>query len=198
MFYNAIDNNHGLKHDPFKALVTPRPIGWISSISKEGIYNLAPYSFFNAVSSNPNYVMFSSLGKKDSQNNIEATGEFVCCMSTYALRDAMNKSSAHVAPEVDEFELAGLTAEPSTMVKPPRIKESPIALECKYHQTIQLPHHEGRDGYYMIIGQVVGIHIDDSVIKDGMVNTSSITPLARLGYMEYTSVENVFALNRPE
>ncbi len=197
MFYDAIENNHGLKHDPFKALVTPRPIGWISSVSEDGINNLAPYSFFNAVSSNPNYVMFSSLGKKDSQNNIEATGEFVCCMATYDLRDAMNKTSAHVGPEVDEFELAGLTPVPSTTVKPPRIKESPIALECKYHQTIQLPNREGADGYYMIIGQVVGIYIDDQVINNGMVDTSQITPLARLGYMEYTSVENIFALDRP-
>lgn len=198
MFYDAITNDHGLKHDPFKALVTPRPIGWISSISEDGILNLAPYSFFNAVSSNPNYVMFSSLGRKDSQRNIEATKEFVCCMATYELRDAMNKTSAHVGPEVDEFGLAGLTAEPSKLVKPARVKESPIALECRYYQTIELPHNEGQqEGYCMIFGQVVGVHIDDSVIENGMVVTSRFTPLARLGYMEYTAVENIFSINRP-
>ncbi|MGH1352179.1 MAG: flavin reductase family protein [Methyloligellaceae bacterium] len=198
MFYDAVKNSHSLKYDPFKALIAPRPIGWISSLSEDGTINLAPYSFFNAVSANPHYVFFSSYGRKDSLTNIEATGEFVCSIATYDLRDHMNKSSAGVPPEVDEMALADLTPEPSHFVKPPRVKEAPAALECKYFQTIELPRNDqSDDGYYMVLGQVVGIYIDDAVIKDGMLDMDKIRPLARLGYMDYTSVDNVFSLDRP-
>ncbi len=198
MFYDAVTNKHTLKYDPFKALVAPRPIGWISSLSEDGVINLAPYSFFNAVSANPHFVFFSSAGRKDSLRNIEATGEFVCSIASSDLRNQMNKSSEGVAPEVDEMSLAGLTAEPSHFVKPPRVKEAPAALECKYYQTIELPRSEGNsEGYYMILGQVVGVYIDDAYIKDGILDMDKLRLLARLGYMDYTVVDNVFSLDRP-
>ncbi len=198
MFYVAVTNKHNLKYDPFKALVTPRPIGWISSLSEDGITNLAPYSFFNAVSANPHYVFFSSMGRKDSLKNIEATGEFVCSIASYDLKDQMNISSRGVAPEVDEMELAGLTPATSQLVKPPRVKEAPAALECKYFQTIELPKNDGQaEGYYMVLGQVVGVYIDETYIKDGILDMEKLRPLGRLGYMDYTVVDNIFSMNRP-
>ncbi|MCB1742910.1 MAG: flavin reductase family protein [Gammaproteobacteria bacterium] len=202
MHYDSVENQHGLKHDPFKALVVPRPIGWISSISEDGICNLAPYSFFNAVSDRPHYVMFSSKNIKDSVRNIQQTGEFTCSLATWDTRHGMNVSSAPVPADVDEFPIAGLTAVPSRFVRPPRVKESPAALECRHWKTIELPDVvPGTDrGHYVVIGQVVGIYIDDRYIKDGMVDTGSMRPLSRLGYMDYATVtpETVFTLNRPE
>jgi flavin reductase (DIM6/NTAB) family NADH-FMN oxidoreductase RutF len=201
VFYDAIENRHGLKHDPFKALIVPRPVGWISTVSKTGICNLAPYSFFNAVSERPAYVVFGSAGLKDSIRNIEETGEFVCSLSTWELRDHMNISSASVPYGVDEFPLAGLTAARSTLVKPPRVKESPVAFECRHHQTILLP-GAGRhnQGYHMVIGLVVGVYIDDRFIRDGIVDTPAMKPIARLGYMDYAVVtpETTFTINRPD
>lgn len=198
MFYDAIANTHGLPRDPFKAIVAPRPIGWISSISADGVVNLAPYSFFNAMGDRPHYVVFGSGGPKDSLTNIEATGEFVCSLATYALKDAMNMSSAAVGPDVDEFALAGLTPVASEMVRPPRVGESPIALECKRVQTVNLPNFDGEAGpYTMVIGQVVGVHIADDLIVDGMVEITRARPIARLGYMDYAVVDEVFQLARP-
>jgi flavin reductase (DIM6/NTAB) family NADH-FMN oxidoreductase RutF len=139
MFYDAVANTHGLALDPFKALVAPRPIGWISTLGKNGVVNLAPHSFFNAVSEDPHFVMFASGGRKDSQRNAEETGEFVCSLATYDLREAMTKTSAAVGPDVDEMRLAGLTPAPSRLVKPPRVAESPVAFECRYSRTIELP-----------------------------------------------------------
>ena len=196
MFYDAIENRHGLKHDPFKSLVVPRPIGWISSLSSDGVLNLAPYSFFNAVSARPNIVMFSSGGRKDSAANVEATGEFVCNMATWDLREAMNESSATVDSAVDEFELAGLQTVPSKLVKPPRVAASPVALECTYLQTVELPPSNGEPNL-VVFGQVVGIHIDDDVIVDGMVDVTKFKPVARLGYHDYAVVEDVFSMVRP-
>ncbi len=199
MFYETARSDHGLPHDPFKSLVVPRPIGWISTISEDGVVNLAPYSFFNAVSADPPYVMFSSAGRKDTITNAEATGAFVCSMATHALREAMNETSAPVPSEVDEFALAGLTPLPSRLVAPPRVAESPIALECRYHQTIELPcAREAASGYAMVIGEVVGVHIDDAVIREGRVDLARIRPLARLGYLDYTMVDDIFAMPRPE
>ncbi len=199
MFYDAIENAHGLPRDPFKALVAPRPIGWISTLGTDGVVNLAPYSFFNAVADNPHYVMFSSHGRKDSLRNAEQTGEFVCSLATYALREQMNKTSAGVASDVDEMRLAGLTPAPSRLVKPPRVAESPVAFECRYHQTVELPRESGTgDAYAMVIGQVVGIHIDDDAIVDGRVDTARLKPIARLGYMDYAVVDSVFSLDRPK
>jgi len=199
VFYSTDENNHGLKHNPFKALVAPRPIGWISSLSAKGEINLAPYSFFNGISDIPPFVMFSSAGHKDSLNNIEETGEFVCSLATYDLKDQMNMTSADVKPDVDEMALAGLTPAPSQLVKPPRVAESPVALECTFYQSIPLPGNEDpdREGYIVVIGRVVGIHIDESVVTDGKVDMAKLRLLARLGYMDYTVVDNVFSMGRP-
>jgi flavin reductase (DIM6/NTAB) family NADH-FMN oxidoreductase RutF len=198
MFYDAVANTHGLKWDPFKALVTPRPIGWISTLGKNGVVNLAPYSFFNAVSTDPHFVMFSSGGRKDSQRNAEETGEFVCSLATYNLREAMNRTSQHVGPEVDEMALAGLTPAPSKLVAPPRVAESPVAFECRYWRTIDLPGPNGGPGTHAIVlGQVVGVHIDDAVIVGDKVDVTKVKPIARLGYGDYAVIDEVFELSRP-
>ncbi len=201
MHYDAIENRHGLPHDPLKALITPRPIGWISTVSASGVCNLAPYSFFNGVGEKPGYVVFGSAGMKDSLKNIAETGEFVCSMSTYALREHMNMSSASVPYGVDEFPLAGLTATASKFVKPPRVKESPAALECRHFQTIALPGAGRYDhSYNLVIGLIVGIYIDDAYIKNGIVDTVAMRPIARLGYMDYAVVtpETAFTISRPD
>ena len=138
MFYDARKNEHGLKHDPFKAIVAPRPIGWITSMSAAGEINLAPYSFFNGVCSRPNLVMFSSEGRKDSLAFIEETKEFVCNLATFDLRDAMNKTSAPFERGVNEMERAGLAPAPSRLVKPPRVAASPCALECVLLQIVPM------------------------------------------------------------
>jgi len=197
MFYDAVANSHGLEWDPFQALVSPRPIGWISTLGQDGVVNLAPYSFFNAVSTDPHFVMFSSGGRKDSQRNAEETGEFVCSLATFELRDAMNRTSQHVGPEVDEMEMAGLTAAPSKLVAPPRVAESPVAFECKYWRTIELPGPDGGTGAHAIVlGQVVGVHIDDAAIVDGKVDVTKLRPIARLGYGDYAVIDEVFELSR--
>jgi len=199
MFYDAVANTHGLKWDPFKAVVAPRPIGWISTLGKNGVVNLAPYSFFNAVSTDPHFVMFSSGGRKDSQRNAEETGEFVCSLATYDLREAMNRTSQHVGPEVDEMALAGLTAAPSKLVAPPRVAESPVAFECRYWRTIDLPGPDGGPGTHAIVlGQVVGVHIDDAVIVGDKVDVTKVKPIARLGYGDYAVIDEVFELSRPK
>lgn len=205
MHYPTSSRAPGLAHDPFKALAVPRPIGWIASVNADGVPNLAPYSFFNAISDRPPMVMFSSGGHKDSLRNILATGEFTCSIANQALTDAMNLSSAPVAPGVDEFQLAGLEAAPSLLVKPPRVAAAPAAFECRLWQTIDLPAPAGRPGgpkpvgYTVVIGEVVAVYIDDQYIADGIVDTGRMRPLARLGYMDYAVVgpENMFTLNRP-
>jgi flavin reductase (DIM6/NTAB) family NADH-FMN oxidoreductase RutF len=199
VFYETRANKHGLKHDPFKALAVPRPIGWISSISRDGVCNLAPYSFFNAVGERPHYVLFSSAGAKDSLVNIAETGEFVCSLATYDLRFKMNMTSAAVPRGVDEFPIGELTAAASRLVKPPRVKESPAAFECVHWKTIDLPNPDGASTYSVVLGRVVGVHIDDAFIKDGMVDTGAMRPIARLGYMDYAVVtpETVFSIQRP-
>lgn len=201
MHYDSIANQHGLKHDPFKALVAPRPIGWISTVDENGVLNLAPYSFFNAVSDRPHYVMFSSSGRKDSLRNIESNGEFTCSLSAWDTRDGMNISSAPVPPDGDEFALAHLETAASKFVAPPRVKHAPAALECKHWKTVEMPDVKpgGDAGHFVVFGQVVGIYIDPAFIKDGMVDTGAMRPIARMGYMDYATVtpETVFTLNRP-
>jgi len=202
MFWNTAEP-HGLPHSPFKSCIIPRPIGWISTLAADGTPNLAPYSFFNGVADDPPMVMFASGGKgadsdfKDSVSNAEATGEFVCVMVGHAMLDAMNASSAGVAPDVNEFELAGLETAPADLVAAPRVKGAAIHLECKYYDTIRLP--DGSDGRTnrVCIGSVVGVHIDDAVLKDGIVDVAAFRPVARLGYMDYTTVDNIFTLLRP-
>jgi flavin reductase (DIM6/NTAB) family NADH-FMN oxidoreductase RutF len=203
MFYDALTNTHGLRYDPFKALIAPRPVGWISTVSKAGAVNLAPYSFFNAMSEKPAYVVFGSAGLKDSLANISETGEFVCSLATYDLRDKMNVTAASVPPDVDEFALSGLTPAKSAFVAPPRVLESPAAFECRHFKTIELPAAPGipvHHPYYMVIGLVVGIYIDDRFIKGGLVDTGAMRPIARLGYMDYAVVtpETVFSMGRPD
>ncbi len=198
MFYDAIANTHGLAADPFKALVAPRPIGWISTLGKNGVVNLAPYSFFNAVSEDPHFVMFASGGRKDSQRNAEETGEFVCSLATYELREAMSRTSVPVSPEVDEMQLVGLTPAPCRFVAPPRVKESPVAFECRYWRTIDLPGKDGGPGTHAIVlGQVVGIHIADEAIVNGRVDVTRLKPIARLGYGDYAVIDKVFSMTRP-
>lgn len=208
MFYRPGIDPHGLPHNPFNALVAPRPIGWISSLAPDGTANLAPYSFFNAVSYTPPQVIFSGgprsaaqagepWSRKDSVTNIEATGEFVANVATWDLREAMNRSSIEAPPDFDEFAYAGLTMAPSEVVKAPRMAEAKIHLECVYLQSVTL---KARDGYgpnTLVVGEVVGIHIDDSVLKDGIVDSAGLRQLGRLGYMDYCVVDEVFSMRRP-
>ena len=199
MHYDTAANNHGLKFNPFKAIVVPRPIGWIGTVSKAGVPNLAPYSFFNAMSDRPPLVVFSSSGQKDSLSNIEETGEFTCSLATWDLREQMNLSSAPVTRGVNEFNLAGLTTAASRLIKAPRVGESPAALECKVWKTLDLP-TDGKHTHTLVIGLVVSVYIDDKYLKDGLLDTVAMRPIARMGYMDYAVVtpESAFTLNRPE
>jgi flavin reductase (DIM6/NTAB) family NADH-FMN oxidoreductase RutF len=191
-----------LRHDPFKAIVVPRPIGWIGTVSPEGVNNLAPYSFFNALSDAPPVVVFSSSGHKDSLRNVEATGEFTCSIATYALREQMSLSSATVPESVDEFAMTGLTAAPSKYVRAPRVAQSPVALECRLWKMLPMPVPPGRTEpvWTAVFGLVVGVYIDDAVLRDGMLDIAAIQPIARMGYMDYsvTRADTLFTLNRPE
>ncbi len=199
MHYDPRLRNHNLKHDPLTALVVPRPIGWITTLSPTGVVNLAPYSFFNAVASNPPFVMFASAGPKHSQRNAEATGEFVTNLTTWELREEMNITSADVGPEVSEPELAKLAMTPSVVVKPPRVARTPVAFECRYVKTVDLPGQDGKPHpFAIVIGEVVSIFIDDSAIVNGRVDLSAARPIARLGYLdEYAVVDTVFKMKRP-
>jgi flavin reductase (DIM6/NTAB) family NADH-FMN oxidoreductase RutF len=198
MFYETAKNDHGLPYDPLKAIIAPRPIGWITSMAANGDINLAPYSYFNAFSTRPPIVGFSSESRKDSVDLVEETKEFVCNLATWDLRDAMNATSATLPRGVNEMEVAGLEAAPSRLVKPPRVAASPCALECKWLQTVHLRDLGGREiGRFLVIGQVVGIHIDDRYVTNGMLDTAAMKPIARCGYHDYAVVESVFSLVRP-
>jgi flavin reductase (DIM6/NTAB) family NADH-FMN oxidoreductase RutF len=199
MFYEPRKNDHGLRYNPFKALVAPRPIGWVTTLSAEGEVNLSPYSFFNAVSDRPDIVVFSSAGYKDAITFAEETGEFVCNLATWDLREAMNATSAPLPRGASELDFAGLTPAPCRIVKPPRVAESPVALECKWLQTVVLEPLEGPAKYHMVVGEVVGTHIDDRFIVDGIVDTAAMRPIARAGYHEYfvATPETKFAMDRP-
>lgn len=187
-----------MPHSPWTAIVVPRPIGWISTLAADGTPNLAPYSFFNAVSGLPPFVMFSSASRKDSQANAETTGEFVVNIATWELREAMNETSPGYGTDVDEFAMASLEAVPGTNVAAPRVKQSPIAIECRYNKTVPLVAENGTvASSSIVIGEVVGIHIDDRVLIDGQVDISKVRPLARLGYMDYCVVNESFAMKRP-
>jgi flavin reductase (DIM6/NTAB) family NADH-FMN oxidoreductase RutF len=205
MFYRPQDG-HGLPHNPFNAIVAPRPIGWISSLDAEGTVNLAPYSFFNAVSYTPPQVIFSggpgalrtpARSHKDSVANVEATGEFVHSVATWDLREAMNKTAIESPADHDEFEYAGLTKAPSELVKPPRVAESPIHLECKYLQSVRLKEVSGHHPNVMIVAEVIGVHIDESVLTEGLVDPRKLKAIARLGYMDYAVVDDFFTMLRP-
>jgi flavin reductase (DIM6/NTAB) family NADH-FMN oxidoreductase RutF len=199
MFFPAGQHKDaGLPHDPFKAIVSPRPIGWISSMSRAGEVNLAPYSFFNGLNSRPQLVMFSSEGMKDAISFVEETGEFVCSLATFELAQRMNATSAPLPRGENEFIHAGLTMARCEIVKPPRVAESPAALECRLLQIVSPNQLSGApSGCHIAIGQVVGIHIDDRFIANGRLDTAAMRPIARMGYDEYAVVEKAFAITRP-
>ena len=199
IFYEPQTRDRSLfPHDPFKALVTPRPIGWISTISANGELNLAPYSYFNAFSSNPPIVGFSSEGDKDSSTFAMETGEFVWSMATWDLRDQMNASAASLARGESEFTHARLESAPSRLVRPPRVAASPAAFECRVTEVVKLKDLDGRDsGRRLVLGRVVGIHIEERFVRQGRVDSAAMRPIARGGYDEYSVVEQVFSMPRP-
>ena len=195
-------NGHGLKHDPFNAIVAPRPIGWISSRGAGGNVNLAPYSFFNAFCYKPPIVGFSSTSRKDSVQNIEETGEFVWNLATMNLAKQLNATAAHVARNVSEFEIAGLTPEPCRLVNVPRVAESPVSFECKLCEVIQLKGADGtRAEAWLTLGEVVAIHIDKTMIKDGVYQTALAQPIVRAGRKgDYFVIREdaIFEMTRPD
>lgn len=200
MFYRPADG-HGLPHNPFNAIVTPRPIGWISSRDADGRNNLAPYSFFNAVAYTPPQVMFASTGhkpdqaaSKDSVSNIRDTGVFCVNIVEFSARDAMNKSSAMLGKEVDEFAHAGLTPEPCETIDCARVAGAPAALECTMTQIVTL---QGESNF-LVLGEVTGIHMRDDCLVDGRFDITTYQPLARLGYRDYSHVRDLFELSRPD
>jgi len=198
MFYDTRKNDHGLPHNPFKAIVAPRPIGWITTMSLKGETNLAPYSFFNGITDKPPIVMFSSEGAKDSVAFAEETKEFVCSLATFDLRDQMNGTSAPLPRGECEMTATGLEAAPSRLVKPPRVAASPCALECRWLQTVRLKDIEGAPlERFVVFGQAIGVYIDDRFIKNGRLDTAAMKPIARCGYDEYAVVDRVFSLKRP-
>ena len=198
MFYETADNKHGLAHDPLKALVAPRPIGWVSAVDQTGRINLSPYSFFNMLNTRPALVCFSSEGMKDAMSFVAESGEFVCNLATYDLREAMNASSAPLPRGESEFLHAGLEMAESRLVKAPRVKAAAAALECKLVSIQQLKTHDGAPlETYMAIGQVIGVHIDERCIRDGRFDMTIARTIARCGYADYAVVDDVFSIIRP-
>ena len=203
MFYEP-KNGSGLPHNPFKAIVVPRPIGWISTLSAEGVPNLAPYSYFNAVADNPPQVMFSASnnhkhgGLKDAVGDAQSTGEFVVNVATWDLREQMNASAVPAPHDVDEFEYAGLSKAESRLVRCPRVAESPLHLECRYTQSVELPSDVPGDQNTLVFGEVVGVHLDESLLVDGRIDYFKVRPVGRLGYLDYVEVNNSFAMDRPD
>ena len=199
-FYEPRDG-HRLPHDPFNAIIAPRPIGWISTLSADGVPNLAPYSFFNALNYHPPLIGFSSTGRKDSLANAQATGEFVWNLATMPLAEAMNASSATVAPDVDEFALAGIETAPARLVAPPRVAASPVSFECAVTQIVRLKTKEGDElDQWLVIGEAVGVHIDAAMLEDGVYQTARAQPITRGGgpadYFAITEAQ-VFQMRRP-
>ena len=188
-----------IAHDPFKALVAPRPIGWISSVNSTGQVNLAPYSFFNAIGEEPPMLAFSSYGATDSATFAGEVREFVWNLVTFELREAMNETSAPLPRGMSEFERAGLSMAPSRLITPPRVVESPCAMECKVVHHVELQDIDGRPAnQYLVIGQVVGVHLAESALVDGVVDTAALRPVARCGGpADYTVVERIFQMRRP-
>ena len=203
MFYETAKGSP-LSPDPFKSIVVPRPIGWISTVDAHGKVNLAPFSFYNGVSETPPMVMFSAGGSygsspaKHSLINARETGEFVVNLVSEKLKEAMNATAAMVEMGVDEMKLAGLEPAPCRLVKAPRVAASPVALECKVWRIVDLPGDGSGVAYAVVIGRVLGIHIDDAIIKDGRIDTLAFKPVGRLGYSEYTTVDNVWRMRRPD
>ena len=202
LHYYEPRNGHGLRHDPFNAIIAPRPIGWISSRDAKGNVNLAPYSFFNGFCYTPPIIGFSSTSWKDSVGNIEETGEFVWNLATMDLAKQMNLTAAHVAHDVSEFEIARLTQAPCTLVGVPRVAESPVSCECKMSQIVQLQGADGRKAQaWLVLGEVVAVHIDKALIKDGVYQTALARPIVRAGrkgdYFEIRP-DAMFEMPRPD
>ena len=201
MFYSyLIADGHKLRRNPLKAIVAPRPIGWISTRSASGQHNLAPYSFFNMVADNPPMIAFSSDGRKDSLRNAEETGEFVWNLATRSLAEQMNVSSSSVPPDIDEFELANLTPVPGIAVGAPRVGESPAALECRVCQVVRLIAIDGSaTDQWLTIGQVLAVHIRSDLIRDGHFATGAAQPIMRAGYAaDYAAIDesSMFSMKR--
>jgi flavin reductase (DIM6/NTAB) family NADH-FMN oxidoreductase RutF len=193
---------HGLKHDPFNAIIAPRPIGWISSRGATGNVNLAPYSFFNGFAYHPPIIGFSSTSPKDTLKNVQETGEFVWNLATKDLAQQMNATAAHVAHDVNEFQIAGLTAVPCRIVNVPRVAESPVSFECKLTQIIRLQGADGKEAQaWLTLGEVVAVHIDKAMIKDGVYRTGLARPIVRAGrkgdYFEIKD-DDMFEMVRPD
>lgn len=200
MFYRPGVEAHGLPHNPFNAIVTPRPIGWISSRGADGRDNLAPYSFFNAVAYTPPQVMFASTGSKpdraegkDSLANIRETGVFCVNIVAYALREAMNATSGGYGRDVDEFALAGIAREECRTIACARVADAPAALECRLSQVVTL----AGENNFLVLGEVVGVHMRDDCLRDGRFDVTVFQPLARLGYKDYAVVRETFTMTRP-
>ncbi len=197
MFYEP-SRGHGLPHDPFKAIVSPRPIGWISTQGRNGDLNLAPYSFYNALTTDPHLVWFSSEGEKDSVVFARETGEFVVNLVGRNLAERMNASSIDAPLGVSEFDYAGLETAPSRLVKPPRVAGAPAALECMLTEIFRPKTITGEDSAaYVVVGQVIGVYIDDTMLTDGLFDVVKAGNVARLGYMDYAAVTETFAMRRP-
>jgi flavin reductase (DIM6/NTAB) family NADH-FMN oxidoreductase RutF len=202
LHYYEPKSGHGLKHDPFNAIIAPRPIGWISSRDAKGNVNLAPYSFFNGFCYVPPIIGFSSTSRKDSLANIQETGEFVWNLATMDLAKQMNATAAHVARDVDEFSIAGLTPAPSKLVNVPRVAESPVSFECKLTQVVQLQRADGKKvDSWLTLGEVVAVHIDKAMIRDGVYQTALARPIVRAGrrgdYFEIRQ-DAMFEMPRPD
>ncbi|MBB3645955.1 flavin reductase (DIM6/NTAB) family NADH-FMN oxidoreductase RutF [Rhizobium sp. BK619] len=198
MFYTTDDNRHGLAHDPFKAIVSPRPIGWIGSKGRDGSINLAPYSFFNAVADRPKLVMFSSAGRKDSQRNAAETGVFTCNFVGRDLAERMNLSSAALPYGESEFDFAGLTAKQAELIDAPYVGEAFAVLECRVTEIIEPKTLSGAPSENVLVfGEVVGIRIDEAIVRDGRLDMSIARPVARMGYMDYSEGSDVFEMFRP-
>lgn len=200
-FYEP-QSGHGLPHDPLNAIIAPRPIGWISTLSTQGVANLAPYSFFNAFNYSPPIIGFCSLMRKDSLVNVEATGEFVWNLVTEPLAQAMNLSCSALPPDRSEFELAGLQQTPSRIVRPPRVAQSPVAMECRLSQIVPLQNAAGDPlKAWLVLGEVVGVHIDHNLLEDGIYQTAKARPVTRGGgpadYFVVTP-ESRFLMPRPD
>lgn len=199
MFYRA-DEHHGLPYNPFKAIVAPRPIGWISTLAEDGTPNLAPYSFFNGVCDTPPILMFSSGGMKDSALNASKTGEFTFNYVSRAIKDQMNQTSAMLPAHVNEFEIAGLEMAPGVTVACPRVAGVPASLECKLLDIVNPTLLNGeRAPYFLVLGQVTGVHIDDAMItEEGRFDTMKADPILRSGYHDYVCLDELFELVRPQ
>ncbi|AZL15955.1 flavin reductase family protein [Rickettsiales endosymbiont of Stachyamoeba lipophora] len=203
MFYEPALNNHGLNHSPLKSCVVPRPIGWISTISSNNITNLTPFSYFNLVADFPAMVMFSCVNRpdnfedKDTLKNIKLNQQFVVNMVSFELKEQMNLTSGNFSYEVSEADKAGLELVDSQLVKPQRVKKSPIALECELYQIVELPAIKPITSNSLVLGKILGIYIADEVIEEGKVNIEKIQPVSRLGYMDYSSVDTIFSMQRP-